>query len=199
MCPFIGEITKPGVLLYHVLLLQVRHDIFHEVYLALHGHVHSRSCARELREPDFLAEALVLFDEVPHAVKAAPIAMDGNGINSAVITGIEKLLHPRGALANVTTHGWAHQLLNPVVSSHLLYFTPHGSSVPRIQVRLGVDVGLVEAKQGPKLTSTCTAIEASVVHHGEEINTCAAPVKMRIQLPVVTPRHSLLECMKLMV
>mmetsp|Transcript_14092 Transcript_14092/g.33571 ORF Transcript_14092/g.33571 Transcript_14092/m.33571 type:complete len:220 (+) Transcript_14092:592-1251(+) len=197
MCPLVGKVAEPSVLLNHVFLLQPRHDILHEFDLALHGHVHSWRSASKLRQPNLLPKTPVLLNEVLHTIKAAPVAMDGDGIDPAAFASVQELLHPRCAFANVSAHCWAYKLLNAIVASHLLHLWPDGCCMPRVHVRLRVNVGLIEAQQCSKMLTTCTSGEASVVDHWGEIHPGIAPPKVWVKLPIVAPGHTMLQCMQL--
>ena len=197
MCPLVGKVAEPSILLNHVLLLQPRHDILHEFDLALHGHVHSWRGASEFGQPNLLPKTPVLLNEVLHTIQAAPVAVDGDGIDPAAFASVQELLHPRCAFANVSAHGRAYKLLNAIVASHLLHFRPDSCCMPRVHVRLRVNVGLIEAKQCSKVLTTSTSGEAPVVDHGGEIHAGTAPPEVWVKLPIVAPGHTVFQCMQL--
>lgn len=101
--------------------------------------------------------------EVLDARQGAPIAVNGHGIDAAVLAGLQELAHPPGALADVATHGRAHQRPDAVVPCHALHFRPDGRRMPRVHGRLVVNVGLIEAQQGPEALATSATREVVVM------------------------------------
>ena len=194
---FFGIILVFKVLLNGRLSLQPWHHFLHEFDLTLHGHIVVLICAGELGEPDLLAELLVVLHQILQSPKAAPVAVDGNGINAATLAGLQELSHPPSAFANVSAHGWADQGLHSVVSCHAFHFWPDGCGVPWVHSCLVVDVRLIEAQQGSELPTPSVSWEVVVVHHGKEIHVGTVPLHSWIQLPIVAPGHALLQGMQL--